>query len=70
MVVSMVGSSYKLLMVSRGWECSAMSLFTWFNIVCLNGTEYMELIDCCPSGMFNSRVSVIRLVMFAFTGMN
>ena len=30
----------------------------------------MELIDCCPSVMFNSRVSVLRLVMFAFNGMH
>ena len=29
----------------------------------------MEFLDCFPSGLFTSRVSVLRLVMFYFNGM-
>ena len=68
MVGPMLGSSYTLLMVSFGWGVSAMSVFTWFIIVGLDGTEHMELIDCRPYGLFNSRLSVLRLVILIFIG--
>ena len=29
----------------------------------------MEFLDYCPSGLFNSKVSVLRLFMFVFNGM-
>ena len=46
-----------------------MSVFIWFTIVGLDGTEYLEFIDCRPYGLFNSMVSVLMLVMFDFNGM-
>ena len=45
-----------------------MRVFTWFTIVGLDGTEYMEFIDCRPSRLFNNIFSLLRLVMFDFNG--
>ena len=47
-----------------------MRVFIWLTIVGMDLIEYMELIDCFPSRLFNIMVSVLRLVMFAFNGMH
>ena len=46
-----------------------MIFFVWFTNIGLDGIENMEFIDCCPSGLFSSRVSVLQLVIFAFNRM-
>ena len=55
-------------MVSCGRGILSMDVFTWFTIVGLDGTEYMEFLDFCQPGLFNSRISVLRLVVFSFNG--
>ena len=55
-------------MIFGGLECLAMSVFTWFTTIGLDGTKNTELIDYRPSGLFISRMSLLRLVMFAFSG--
>ena len=67
---SILGSSYTLFMVSYGLESLSMSVFTWFTTVELFGTKNMEFLDCCTYGLFNIRVSVLRLLMFLFNGVH
>ena len=46
-----------------------MIVFICFTNVRLDGIEYTEFLYCFPSRIFNSRVSVLWLVMFDFNGM-
>ena len=68
MVGYLLGSSYALFMVSGGWGCLAMSVFTCFTTVVLYGKENMQFFQCRPSGLFDSMVSVFRLLMLSFNG--